>query len=293
MPTHSVYNFEFPSYVDSLTLNNYKFKRVKHYAKQLGQLQHLDNSIDELGGTHNYGGHAITAEVITPTPEPRAILKWGKQGVTHLDDILLLFSLFTGRHVWKKEGENTIIVADHRKYMHWEVLRQGLPAIFDNDKVPRIDIGFEPGINRVIQYISDDKWSKKYRNGHYLFLANHAFRRQILETQFSLCYTIWEHLFSVHNDSWLEKKSIHRISGEEKMAFMLSEYRIQKDDSPPSKEIVQTRNRLIHFGMFPNKESIKYAEKFIKTTERLIGRTLGLSYKLAQIEKQDNGQKLL
>ena len=276
MIVHSVYNFEFPSHVGSLSLNEYIFKRVQDYGDKLGQLHHLDKCIDEFERTPNYGGHAITAEVITSTPEPPAILKWGKQGVTHLDDILLLLSLFTGRHVWKKEGNKVIIVADHRKYMHGNLLRLGLPVDLKNDKVRQIDVGFELGINRVIQHISDHNWIEKYRGGHYLFLADHAFRRQILESQFSLCYTIWEHLFSVHNDSWLEKKSIHRIAGEEKMAFLLSKYGMQVNDSPPSDKIVQARNRLIHFGMFPNKESIKYAKKFIETTELQIGRTLGL-----------------
>ena len=279
MSVHSVYNFEFPPYVDSLSLNGYIFKRVQDYGDKLGQLQHihhLDKRFGEFGRTPNYGGHAITAEVITPTPEPPAILKWGKQGVTHLDDILLLLSLFTGRHVWQKEVDEGSIVADHRKYEHGRFLRKGLPAVFDNNKVPPIDIGFEPGINRVIQHISDQKWIDKYRGGHYLFIANHAFRKQILETQFSLCYTIWEHLFSVHNDSWLEPKSIHRIAGEEKMAFMLSEYGIQINASHPSDKIVQTRNRLIHFGMFPDDGSMDYAVDFIKNTELLIARTLGL-----------------
>jgi len=263
MNTPSVYNFEFPSYRDNLSLNGYLFKRVQNYEQALGQLQHIDKYSDEFERTPNYGGHAITAEVTIPTPEQRSILKWGKQEVTHLDDVLLLLSLFTGRHVWQEKRDNVRIVADHRKYQHD---LQGL----------LIDIGFETGINRVIQHMSDQKWIEKYRGGHYLFLADHAFRRQILETQFSLCFTIWEHLFSIHNDSRLERTAIHSIGGKKKVAFILKEYGIDVKGSPLLDKIIETRNRLIHFGMFPDDESVKYSKEFIKITECLIGRTLGL-----------------
>ena len=276
MTLHEVYNLEFPYCVEILRLNGYVFKKAKNYREALGQLQHLEKYTDEFERTPNYGGHAITAEVSAPSPEPTAKLKWGKQGVTHLDDILLLLSLFTGRHVWKKEGDKVIIVADHRKYMYGTVLLQGLPSLIDNDTVPQADRGFERGVNKVIQHISDQKWIEKYRGGHYLFLADQAFRRQILETQFSLCYTIWEHLFSLHNASWLAPASIHRIGAKDKVAFILSEYKMSTTDCPTSEKIVDARNRVIHFGMFPDTKSKQDAMKFIKATEFLVGKTLGL-----------------
>ena len=306
MTAHEIYNLEFPALVEGLLLNGYRFKRVKNYPKALGQLQHVKKCIDEFEIVPNYGGHAITAEVSVPSPEPTAKLKWGKQGATHLDDILLLLSLFTGRHVWRKEGNEAIIVADHRVYTHGGLLRTGLPAIIDSDAIPQIDRGFEPGMNQVIKHLSEKKWIEKYRGGHYLFLANQTFRRGILETQFSLCYTIWEHLFSIHKDSWLKKGTIHRIPGKEKIAFILSEYGIKASECRKPKKFVDTRsrdrehsriayakstddaecltpetiyeirNRVIHFGMFPDDKSTGVAVEFIYATELLVGKTLGL-----------------
>ena len=204
----------------------------------------------------------------------------GKSSATHLDDILLILSLFTMRHVWADSQQGNVVIADHRFYQYGWSLRQGLPFVEGTNRGGRIDVGFEPGINSVLETIGDKEWRARYRGGHYLFLANHTFRRQILETAFSLCWTIWEHLFSLHNDNWLDKRTIHRISGGEKIAFVLQCYGLRVDigatDSPLIKQLEETRNRLLHFGKFPAEDSMNKATEFIRWTEYLIAKTLGL-----------------
>lgn len=275
-----IYNFEFPAYIDQLTLGGYTFRRVPEYRDRLRSLQHLVGYFHEFQVAANFGENAITAEAFSPDPEPQALLKWRKPATTHLDDVLLILSLFTRRHVWAEEEERGIIIGDHRTYQHGWALRKGLPFVEQRVEGMQINVGFEPGINRVLGLMRDKAWQAQYRGGHYLFLANHAFRRQILETTFSLCWTIWEHLFALHNDDWLDKQSIQRLSGKEKVAFVLSRYALREHldllENASIEELARTRNRLIHFGMFPTEESEEKAAAFVKWTEYLIARTLGL-----------------
>ncbi len=275
-----IYNLEFPAYIDRLSLGGYTFRRVPEYKDRVRTLHHLFKHFHEFDIDVKFGGHAVTAEVTLPDPEPPPLLKWGKPTATHLDDVLLILSLFTMRHVWAEEGGQGVIIADHRFYQQGWALRQGIPFIEQNQGRIRIDVGFEPGMNGVLKFMSNEDWRARYRGGHYLLLVNHAFRRQILETSFSLCWTIWEHLFALHNDDWLDRQSIHRISGKEKVTFVLSRYGLRGHvnlvDSPSIEELMQVRNRLIHFGMFPEEKSKEKAMAFIKWTEYLIARTLGL-----------------
>ena len=96
----SIYNLEFPAYVDRLVINGYRFERILTYVDRVRSLQHTVTHISEIEVQANYGTNAITAEVTTPDPEPPARLEWGKSSATQLDDILLILSLFTMRHVW-------------------------------------------------------------------------------------------------------------------------------------------------------------------------------------------------
>lgn len=275
-----VYNLEFPAYINQLTLGGYTFTRVPEYKERVRSLHHLVGCFHEFNIPPNFGGHAVTAEVFSPDSQPQALLKWGKPSASHLDDVLLVLSLFTMRHVWAETEEGGAIVADHRAYQHGWALRRGLPFVERREEGIPVNVGFEPGINRVLEHMADKAWQAQYRGGHYLFLANHAFRRQILETTFSLCWTIWEHLFALHNDDWLDKQSMQRLSGKEKVAFVLSCNALREHldllENPSIEELARTRNRLIHFGMFPKEESKEKAAAFVKWTEYLIARTLGL-----------------
>lgn len=275
-----IHNLEFPAYVNQLSIDGYTFMRVPEYRERLRSLHHHIKRVHEFDIDINFGEHNVTAEVSCPEPEPAPLLKWGTSSATHLSDILLMLSLFTLRHVWPQETEQGAVIADHRTYQHGWALPGGLPFLEQKLDAMRINGGFEPGINRILKLIATKEWQALYRGGHYLMLANHAFRRQIIETTFLLCWTIWEHLFVLHNNDWLDKQSIHRLSGREKIAFVLSRYGLQGEaniaDSPSIGELENVRNRLIHFGMFPEKKSIDKATTFVKWTEYLVARTLGL-----------------
>ena len=40
----------------------------------------------------------------------------------------------------------------------------------ENDRGMHVDIGFEPGINKILNRIGDLGWQEQYRGGHYLLL---------------------------------------------------------------------------------------------------------------------------
>ncbi len=79
-----IYNLEFPAYIDQLSLGGYTFRRVREYKDRVRSLHHLDKHFCEFDIDANFGGHAVTAEVILPSPEPPPLLKWGKASATHL-----------------------------------------------------------------------------------------------------------------------------------------------------------------------------------------------------------------
>jgi hypothetical protein len=108
-----------------------------------------------------------------------------------------------------------------------------------------------------------------------------AFRRQPLESSFVQCWTIWEHLFAILNRNWLSKKQIHRLPAAEKIAFLLVEYALIDEMDNYSKarieSLAEIRNRLVHFGRFPERGSVHDdAVLFIRITEFIIAKILGL-----------------
>ncbi len=113
-------------------------------------------------------------------------------------------------------------------------------------------------------------------------LAKAAFQLQLLEASFVQCWTIWEHLFSVLNRTWLSSKEIVRISSTEKISFILTQYALTDVVDSNSRKRIETlaeiRNRLIHFGRFPERGSVHDdAVLFIRLTEFVIVKILGLS----------------
>lgn len=143
------------------------------------------------------------------------------------------------------------------------------------------DIGFEEGINQVYSLVRSEDWQRKYKGGYFLILAQQAFRRQPLETAFTQCWTIWEHLFSILNSNWLSSKQIRQISSFEKIAFLLVAYALKNeiDDSARGriKSLAKIRNRLIHFGYFPDNAIQDDAVMFTELTEFVVAKILGLS----------------
>jgi hypothetical protein len=109
-----------------------------------------------------------------------------------------------------------------------------------------------------------------------------AFRRQPLEAAFIQCWTIWEHLFSILNQSWLSKKRIRLLSATEKISYLLVKYALRDEITEAERKrfesLAEIRNRLVHFGRFPERGSVHDdAILFTRLTEFIIARILDLS----------------
>ncbi|MBI2165482.1 MAG: hypothetical protein HYU29_03645 [Chloroflexi bacterium] len=284
-----VYNLVFPPWCKEITISGYHFARVKDYRDSLASLQHLITVHSEFEIRANTGNHAVTAHVDLPESEEKSVLKWLGRGNTALSDILLLLSIFTGRDVFTVDNASDgsgdrIIIADPRVYDWGGILITSIPykkkPIPDNEPFG-YDIGFEEGLNQVYELIRSEDWQRKYKGGYFLILAQQAFCRQSLETAFTQCWTIWEHLFTVHNDRWLSDEQIRRLNSTDKIAFLLIEYALRGEIDNSDKErinsLAEIRNRLVHFGHFPKRGSVYHdARLFIRMTEFIIAKTLGL-----------------
>lgn len=286
-----IFNLEFGMYCPEFTIHGYKFYRTKEYLDKVVNLQHLVNGFAEYKTLPNSGSHQITAYVDCPLEEPTPIFDWGFSG-TALDDILLLLSLFTLRDVFAvdesfTENDKVAIIADSRHYQWGGILRCSLPHIDSEKNVSRrhpfkYDIGFEKSLNEIYSLIRSEEWMKKYNKGYFLLLLKNALKRQILESSFIQCWTIWEHLFTVLNEKWLSKEQIIKINADEKISFIMIEYALLDEisiaDRKRIKDLSQIRNRLIHYGRFPQKDSvISDAQLFIRLTEFVISKILGLT----------------
>ena len=126
--------------------------------------------------------------------------------------------------------------------------------------------------------ISSQKWQKEYEGGYFLFLYRSSIKRHIVETSFILCWTIWEHVFSIKNRNWLDETAIRQMSGDKKISFILNKYFLKNIDKVAKENIKRingTRNRLIHFGKM-KKSDIDEMIMFIRLTEQLMAIVLGL-----------------
>ncbi len=302
----SIYNLEFPSYVNEIDVAGYKFKRIADYEKSFAGLQHIIDAYgDEFERKNNTGTHQKTAEVEIPKKENPPILPWGYKA-KRLDDVLLFLTLFTGRNVFAlKPGEEKHAITQdprmHRnggefrlstlEYTRWrnkktgELLSEqemtkiskGRPMLqFDYDL---ISLRLEKTVNQVLATISSAGWKKEYGEGYFIFLFRQAMRQEDIEPAFLLCWTIWEHLFTLHNQSWLDDASIEQTSGDKKISFILNKYLLVKIDGPARKEIqriTKARNRLVHFGKIPNNVDLEEMRMFIRLTEQIMAITLKL-----------------
>jgi hypothetical protein len=295
-----IFNLEFPSYIEELKIGDYLFKRVENYKEAFGGMMCLvKSSGSEFDTQIKTGSHQITATVEMPRKEKKCVLPFGNKKATQLDDVLFLLTIFTDRNVFKKDWENGAVISDHRMHQYGGQLRcsvqyesrwkhiatgrlkteeemKGIP-IFDYNQ---IDIGFESTLNKILDLISSKKWQDSYEGGYFLFLFRAATQRQMIETSFISCWTIWEHIFAIKNRNWLDDEGIKQISGDKKISFILNEYFLKKIDvvaKKSIKEMYRTRSRLVHFGKKTEQIDIKEMEMFIRLTEQLIARILGLS----------------
>lgn len=284
-----IYNLEFPSWCTEVTIFGYKFHRVADYEEKLKGLQHLVTGISEYEIKQNTGGHSLTAYVEQAGHEQNAIFQWKNDGCTALQDVLLLLSLFTGREVFDvdegfTEDSNVTIIADPRLNHYGGVLRTSIPyerSSDSEDDYHFFDIGFEKQLNAIYQLIRTEEWQQKFEKGYYLILAKQALKRQILEATFIQCWTIWEHLYAVHNRNILSDKEIRRKNSVEKISFLFEKYALVHEISATTRERIrslsQIRNKLVHSGRFPEGSSVHNdADLFIRLTEFIIAKTLGL-----------------
>jgi len=301
--TLQVFNLEFPSYVEELKMGNYVFKRAKNYKQAFDGMMCLVNSFgSEFNKQIKFGSHQITATVDLPEKEKKCALPFGNKKLTQLYDVLFLLTIFTDRNVFIKDWEddgNSTIISDHRIHQYggqfacsqkyetrWkhkntgelktEEEMKGIP-VFDYNP---IDIGFENTLNQVLSLVSSEKWQNEYEGGYFLFLFKSAIQRQIIETAFMSCWTIWEHIFAIKNRKWLDNTSIEQMSGDKKIAFILKEYFLKNIDELARKNIQRigrTRNRLIHYGKKTEQIDYEEMEMFIRITEQLMAIILELN----------------
>ena len=130
--------------------------------------------------------------------------------------------------------------------------------------------------------IRSEEWLQKYRRGYFLLLARQAFYEQPIESAFTQCWTVWEHLFAILNQNWLSAKQIQQLDSSEKIAFILTEFALKGEIDDLSrkriKSLAEIRNRLIHFGKFPERDAVyDNAILFVRLTEFVIAKILGLS----------------
>jgi hypothetical protein len=283
-----VYNLEFPSGCAELDIYGYRFVRLPNYEERVRLLQHFVDTHAEFHIPMSSGQHAATALVDLPEVEESAALDWQDSAATALNDILLLISLFRGRDVFTVpedfvEGRDGIITRDPRQYQYTGTLLTSIPYKEQKTDYFPCNVGFTEALTDIIILIRSDKWQSRYRQGYFLFLIEQALRQQRLELSFIQCWTIWEHLFAVLNNRWLSKTAIRKISALEKIAFILVEFSLSNEISDDlrgriERHFIQVRNELVHYGRFlDGGESQDYALLFIRLTETVVAKILGLS----------------
>jgi len=297
-----IFNLEFPAYIDELKLGDYTFKRVKNYQEAFeGMMHSVNTSGYEFDRKIQYGSHQITATVEIPQKEKRCVLPFRNNKLTQLDDILFLLTIFTDRNVFKKDWKGSEPpISDHRIHQFGGQLacsikrenryknkktgklktKKEIKNIADTYACHIVNIGFEKSLNKVLNLISSKKCQNEYEGMYFLFLFKSAIQRQIIETSFISCWTIWEHIFAIKNSEWLDKTAIDQMGGDKKIAFILNKYFLKNIDGMARKNIQKinkTRNRLIHFGKKTQEIDYEEMEMFIRLTEQLIAIILGLS----------------
>jgi hypothetical protein len=298
-----VYNLEFPSWCQELTIFGYKFIRADDYEEKIASLQHLIVEHSEFEIHVNTGKHAVTACVEIPEHEEKTALAWADgSNATTLTDILLLLSIFTRRDVFAvdsaiDDGTGKVIIADPRFYDWGGVLitslsRKNKPILNDEPNV--CNIGFEEGLNQIYSLVRSEEWENRYERGYFLFLAQQAFRSRSLDIAFILCWVIWEHLSKILIRARLPEDRLLKKRARSKIAFLFIKYKIKDNITDKNESQIEEweniRNELVHFGCFPqvNPEiSVKHSSEydssyddiisFIRFTEFIIAKILGLS----------------
>lgn len=142
------------------------------------------------------------------------------------------------------------------------------------------DIGFEEGVGEVYSLIRSASWQRKYGHGYVLFLALHAFKCSLLEAAIAQCWTMWEHLFSLHDRSRLLRDENDGVDCRDKLTFLLAEYGLAEQIGRDERveRLTHLRDTIVHLGRIPEEaESQREALFFLRLTEVLLAQILGLS----------------
>lgn len=275
-----VYNLEFPSWIDELSIGGYRFIRRSDYRNRHAKLQHLIAVHSELRSVPNNGENVITARVEGRRNE-KSVIFAGTPGKEALDDVLLLLSLFTQRTVFAVEPDTEgVVVADPRFSRRGGILRCSIPYKAAGAGKPG-NVAFAESLDAICSLIRDPGWRQKYDSGHFVALATQAFRPQPLEGTFAQCWTIWEHLFATMTRAWLSEEMLRHLHALDKIAFILHTFalrpNVSKKDGEKIRSLAGIRNSLIHNGRFPERETVyDEAELFCQITEFVIARIFGL-----------------
>ena len=284
-----IYNLEFRSKSDHMTIGGYTFSRVPNYLEQHLRLQHLINSLGSETPTQvQTGGHALSATVVGPETDPAASIRWPNESYTALNDIVLLLQLFTGRDVFiyeptEQHPEPVAILADPRAFPWGGVLACSLPYESEICSYPvnERDATLEIHLPLIFDRIREPTWVETYNGGYFLVLLSEAIQQRSLESAFTQCWTIWEHLFAVLNETWISTQSLKNLNSREKICNLLIHFNVRRTLTNAEKnridDLVHIRNRLIHYGQFPEKSNVRQdAEMFVRMTEFIGVKTLGL-----------------
>jgi len=285
--TLDVCNLEFQWPDEEMQIGEYTFVPVEDYETRYLNLQHL---VTVHGGHHGTveactGTHQITGTIVCPEEHRVAALGWGHEIPTELDDILLLLSLFTRRKVFALDPgeEEPVVIADPRMFHYGGGLRLSLGKVKRENESGHEDysIDLQGGVGNVNQLIRSTAWRSTYGQGSFVLLFVAACHRQILETSFLLCWTIWEHLYAQLHAGQKTMKHIAKTHAREKISHILQRYGVRQ--SVPAaheqklKELVKMRNLLVHDGRLPSEDSQEVADIFVRLTEMILAVILGLS----------------
>lgn len=298
-----IFNLVFPTDIDQLEIGDYVFRRIENYKEAIKGLSYSTSFInDDIHATPRQGTNQITAFVELPKNERKSVLPWSETDLTQLDDILFLLTLFKSRWIFiKDEEDKRAIRADSRKGIYGGILenslenktgyfnpvknliKQAIDEKEKNDFCCKVSVGFDKSISEVLNVISRDDWQEEYDRGYFLLLYRTAMRTEYLEATFALCWTIWEHIFSLKHSDWLDPKAIRNMSVENKIAYILNQYfskNLDKDQRKNLGKLIKNRHRIVHFGKVrddgayeKSKDELKF---FIELTEYLIAIILEL-----------------
>lgn len=259
MNTYYIHNFH-NSYGDFI-INNYKFTKFKKAIPK------------------SYGDFITHKCVIRKQKEKPSVLYDKK---TELDDICLLLSLFFGYDIYSSNTTNRSTYTDCRHFP--------FNSISDCISATYSGISYYRAIKKILSIIKRSAWLSQYNNGSHLKLLKEAMKEQSRESQYMNFFIIWEHLFYLHNNSWMTINQMKRISAKEKLSYLLINYdfNYNKDQIEKLQELVKIRNTILHDGIVPEFGTYpKEVWLFYDLTQFLVAKTLNL--KIESILKSEKG----